>query len=678
MKFLNLCSICIAMCLVGCTLEAPPQVAEDCPNATYYSKGDGTIDGYFSDDGSAYHRVYSITHHCPAAYPICAKGIDASFCHETCRDNEVFCSDKCIKPLEDKAYCGARGLCMDADINSPNYRGQQCAAGEICRNGVCDCAKNWEISCGGKCIDPSMNDAFCGARGKCNDSDDLSDNYRGQRCREDEICQNGICVCASSRKIRCGDACIDPTKDATHCGARGSCSDVDRDSANYRGQSCLSGERCTDGTCACARSLEISCDGKCINPNDNMTYCGARSLCSDETSDSDNYRGVSCHEGQICENGICKCAKSREISCDSTCIDPAIDNKHCGAVGRCDDPNSISPDFIGGICDWCEGGECMCDDNKHIYNHSCEIDDETNCGAHGNACSGEKFVHAAEVKCLDGECVVTACEPGTFLAADGKSCTTCAELIRDVHPGDIVQIGHYRQLYESEERQPIDWIVLDIDDQKGVLVLSKWVLMPKKYSVYNYVTWKDSQLRAWLNGLNTLGIVNGIDCTNDNFILSAFSNEEQTCIQTVTNENPDNPQNGAAGGEDTEDRVFLLSVYEAGYEVDGENHGYFSENSERNGYATDYASRIGGHVIIYPSDTQTVRFGEHDYLFYSTIWWLRTPGVGRELQENTNYSSYGTVVLSGGSIDLYGVGVGGSLNTDFGGAVGVRPAMWIK
>ena len=108
--YLFLLSSC---CLASCSLEKPLTYAEDCPGAVYYSKSDGTKVGEFTNPDSEYYSYYSNTQHCPEAYPVCTQNANGTFCREMCRDEEVFCFDRCVLPLENSMYCGARGLCSN-------------------------------------------------------------------------------------------------------------------------------------------------------------------------------------------------------------------------------------------------------------------------------------------------------------------------------------------------------------------------------------------------------------------------------------------------------------------------------------------------------------------------------------------------------------------------------------
>ena len=75
-----------------------------------------------------------------------------------------------------------------------------------------------------------------------------------------------------------------------------------------------------------------------------------------------------------------------------------------------------------------------------------------------------------------------------------------------------------------------------------------------------------STMRSWLNGYSAeqnTGGSSGIDYTSDNFIGAAFSEKEQGAIADTTVVNDDNPTHGTEGGNDTTDKIFLLSIAEA-------------------------------------------------------------------------------------------------------------------
>ena len=115
----------------------------------------------------------------------------------------------------------------------------------------------------------------------------------------------------------------------------------------------------------------------------------------------------------------------------------------------------------------------------------------------------------------------------------------------DVAIGDIVQFGAYEQdAVLSNGYEAIDWVVLDKQDGK-VLLLSRYCLCG--VSGESFVTWESSEERTWLN---------------DNFYNMSFSTAQQQNICTTTIHTPDNSNTGTPGGNDTEDKIFVLSVEE--------------------------------------------------------------------------------------------------------------------
>jgi hypothetical protein len=157
----------------------------------------------------------------------------------------------------------------------------------------------------------------------------------------------------------------------------------------------------------------------------------------------------------------------------------------------------------------------------------------------------------------------------------------------------------------------IEWLVLDVVDGKA-LILSYEVIQRIPYHEENMeVTWEHSSIRQYLN---------------EEFFTS-FPEVLQRKIVETTITNNDNPLFGTSGGNNTIDKVFLLSI--------DEFEAYFDDDDEHR---------------IPPNLGYTWR-----------SWWLRSPG---SLGEHA--------AMIGGDGRL---GVGGlNVITDSGHA---RPVMWI-
>jgi len=118
-----------------------------------------------------------------------------------------------------------------------------------------------------------------------------------------------------------------------------------------------------------------------------------------------------------------------------------------------------------------------------------------------------------------------------------------------IDKGDILLFGKYPQ-GENGEVKPIEWIILDIDYDKALL-LSRYALAYKQFHKNKKdVTWEDCDLRKWLNY---------------DFIKSAFSHQEIRDIRLtklINGEYPEDEFVNVECGEDTEDYVFILSQSE--------------------------------------------------------------------------------------------------------------------
>ena len=115
-----------------------------------------------------------------------------------------------------------------------------------------------------------------------------------------------------------------------------------------------------------------------------------------------------------------------------------------------------------------------------------------------------------------------------------------------------VIFGNYEQDNNiGNGKEPIEWLVLEAWGDRALLI-SKYGLDARPYNTeHGEVTWENCSLRKWLNG---------------EFLNDAFTPEEQAAIVQMPVDNSEGQGYGgwsAAGGNNTEDRVFLLSCAEA-------------------------------------------------------------------------------------------------------------------
>ena len=199
---------------------------------------------------------------------------------------------------------------------------------------------------------------------------------------------------------------------------------------------------------------------------------------------------------------------------------------------------------------------------------------------------------------------------------------TCEDFLAIIKKGMIIPFGSYPQ-NKNSCKVPIEWLVLDVKGNEALLI-SRYGLDSKPYNhCRTDITWYDCDLRKWLN--------------ND-FIKSAFSEEEAKKIIVSELKNYDNYEYQTQGGYNTKDRIFCLSITEAKQ--------YFSSKKNRQCRPTAHARNQGGYV----DDSNSCSY-----------WWLRSPGY---------HQDGAALVEADGTLNMYGGNVG--LDNYV-----VRPALWI-
>lgn len=211
---------------------------------------------------------------------------------------------------------------------------------------------------------------------------------------------------------------------------------------------------------------------------------------------------------------------------------------------------------------------------------------------------------------------------------------TVSVAAQEVSVGSYVTFGTYPQTAEGNDETPIQWLVLNVEGDRALL-LSRYSLdVHEFYPEHVDVTWENSTLRAWMN---------------DDFLNRAFTAEEQAAILLTELDNSSGQDYWqTSGGGNTQDRIFALSYAEA--------HAFFgiaykdSSHQEACAAPTDYASAKGvrSAFVSYAPDGRK----NHN-------WWLRSPGRAQSLA---------SFVTGAGSLDCTGV----ELNTNC-----VRPALWV-
>lgn len=173
--------------------------------------------------------------------------------------------------------------------------------------------------------------------------------------------------------------------------------------------------------------------------------------------------------------------------------------------------------------------------------------------------------------------------------------------------------------------EPIKWRVIKCENGEALL-LSDIVLDKQKYNKrLKKVTWEKSTLRKWLN---------------KKFMNRAFSSSEQEAIRTTKVINEDNYYYKTDGGNDTLDKIYLLSLSETDEEKE-------TEEAKEYGFTDSYG--------------MTIKYSNYADLDDYQYWWLRTPG-----EKN----------ISAAAVDMFGKAYVGGGESDM--ELGIRPVLHLN
>lgn len=203
------------------------------------------------------------------------------------------------------------------------------------------------------------------------------------------------------------------------------------------------------------------------------------------------------------------------------------------------------------------------------------------------------------------------------------------------------------QIGDKIEFSGYDWRVLDIKDNAALIITEDIVELRAYHNKPGDITWADCELRKYLNGE----------------FLERFINADKDKIIPTTIVNSNNPWFGTIGGEDTNDKVFLLSIEEVVCK-------YFGDSSE--------------NLLRVPNGKYKYWFTKKDnnnakrissYLGYIWWWWLRSPG--RKQVKAVYIHGDGNIGIQGNSALKCNLSdVIHPVNNDLRG--GICPALWLK
>lgn len=191
-----------------------------------------------------------------------------------------------------------------------------------------------------------------------------------------------------------------------------------------------------------------------------------------------------------------------------------------------------------------------------------------------------------------------------------------------------------------------EWCVLDIKHSTALIITEDMIELRTYHNKSGDITWAGCELRKYLN---------------DEF-LKNFTEKDKARIILTTLVNLDNPWFGTIGGDNTIDKIFLLSIEDVVCK-------YFGDSSKN---------------LQIPKGKYKYWFTRKDvnnakrisaYCGYTWWWWLRSPG--RKQVKAVYVHGDGNIGIQGNNAFKCNLsGVYHPVNKDVRG--GVRPALWLK
>ena len=377
----------------------------------------------------------------------------------------------------------------------------------------------------------------------------------------------------------------------------------------------------------------ISCESECTehtdtDKNHKCDYCGAEytAECSEHTDTDKNHK------------------------CD-----------YCGAeyTAECTEHTDADKNHK---CDYC-GAEYTAECTEHTdtdKNHKCDYcaaDYTAECQTHGDSDRNYKCDYCSEALPLytrDGEYVYFGEYPQSLKADDVNVAETadvdgyyagddgCRYVKVTASPyEDGYTFSNGKSVTEGEvyyfKLEPIRWRILaEVEDGRSVFIMCEGIIDCAAYDADNLNDYKNSDVRAWLN---------------NQFYNTAFDTLQRELIITVTVDNSADSTGYLPNPyvcEDTEDKLFLLSLKEATEPTYSFSSSTAENDADRQMWVSDYSRAIG---VWTSTDGKTGGYG---------FWWLRSP--------HYNNASYLWYVSADSCIYSY------PYSDRVGGIV---PAMWI-
>jgi len=200
---------------------------------------------------------------------------------------------------------------------------------------------------------------------------------------------------------------------------------------------------------------------------------------------------------------------------------------------------------------------------------------------------------------------------------------------------------------KDSEDNPYKWLVLDVDteNKKALLIMDGYIDTLYMFADDEVHTWENSQVREYLNFQPNMDVM--------------FTAEEQEFILETAVANPANPKTGVSSGNDTTDRLFLLSTEEM--------EKYFENPEDRVVYDAEgspvgqYLRTAGGEesyfaMIIQDNSGEIDYNGSHGYSGAYAIrpaMWVDVSGADLSVQPNAKPSQSSETDVQLGTLQIF-------------------------
>ena len=176
--------------------------------------------------------------------------------------------------------------------------------------------------------------------------------------------------------------------------------------------------------------------------------------------------------------------------------------------------------------------------------------------------------------------------------------------------------------YHYFRYDPIKWKVLSVNGTSALLLAERGLDTQRYNGDYSDVTWENSTIRSWLNGYGSSYNTYGNDYRGNSFFDRAFSPAEKNAIVTSDVANKNNPIYGTAGGNNTADKIYLLSIDEILNTDFKFSTSETARDNARRMKSSTYAKAMGVYSDMSTADTGICN------------WMLRSPG------KDSSFSAY--------------------------------------